>query len=65
MGAEDFLLYMQKVPGVFMDLGVQKNPAQPTYHNSRFDFDDRILSAGAAMMARCALLFLEQGGLGR
>ena len=66
MGAEDFSFYIQKVPGVFMDLGVQKNPAQPTdLHNSRFDFDDRILSAGAAMMARCALLFLEQGGLGR
>ncbi|MBU4366514.1 MAG: amidohydrolase [Verrucomicrobia bacterium] len=65
MGAEDFALYTQKVPGAFMELGVQKCPAQPSYHHCRFDFDDRILSMGAAMMARCALLFLEQGGLGR
>jgi len=65
MGAEDFSLYTQKVPGAFMDLGVNKHPNQPSYHNSRFNFDDRILATGAAMMARCALLFLEQGGLGR
>ena len=64
MGAEDFALYMQKVPGAFMELGVQKHPAQPAYHNNRFDFDDRILSTGAAMMARCALLFLEKGSRG-
>lgn len=63
MGTEDFSLYTQKIPGMFMELGVQKGPAQPPYHNCRFDFDDRILSTGAAMMARCALLFLQQGGL--
>jgi len=65
MGAEDFSLYTQEVPGAFIDLGVQKEPAQPAYHHCRFDFDDRILATGAAIMARCALLFLQQGGLGR
>lgn len=65
MGGEDFAFYTQKVPCAFMELGVQKDPEQPAYHHCRFDFDDRILSTGAAMMARCALLFLEQGGLGR
>ncbi|MBU0715659.1 MAG: amidohydrolase [Verrucomicrobia bacterium] len=65
MGGEDFSLYTQKVPGAFMELGVQKDPAQPAYHHCRFDFDDRILSTGAAMLARCALLFLEQGSLER
>ncbi|MDD5677359.1 MAG: amidohydrolase [Kiritimatiellae bacterium] len=63
MGGEDFSFYTQKVPGTFMELGVKKHPDQPLYHNNRFDFDDRILATGAAMMARCALLFLEQGGL--
>jgi amidohydrolase len=62
MGGEDFSFYTRQVPGAFMELGVQKDPAQPVYHHCRFDFDDRILSTGAAMMARCALLFLEQGG---
>ena len=65
MGGEDFSFYTRKVPGAFMELGVQKDPEQPAYHHCQFDFDDRILSTGAAMMARCALLFLEQGDLGR
>ena len=62
MGGEDFSFYTQKVPGAFMELGVQNDPEQPSYHHCRFDFDDRILSTGAAMMARCALLFLERSG---
>lgn len=65
MGGEDFSFYTQKVPGVFMELGIRKDAAQAMYHHCRFDFDDRILATGAAMLARCALLFLEQGGLGR
>lgn len=65
MGGEDFSFYTQKAPGAFMELGVNKHPGQPSLHNCRFDFDDRILATGAAMLARCALLFLEQGGLGR
>ncbi|MFH1477721.1 MAG: amidohydrolase [Verrucomicrobiota bacterium] len=65
MGGEDFSFYTQKVPGMFMELGVQKDPEQPSYHHCRFDFDDHILATGAVMMARCALLFLERGGRGR
>lgn len=59
MGAEDFSMYQKLIPGVFIDLGVRKNSRQPGLHNSRFDFDDRVLAIGAAFLARCALLFLE------
>ncbi len=58
MGAEDFSLYQKIVPGAYLDLGVGKRPGQPGLHNNRFDFDDRVLATGAALLARCALRFL-------
>ncbi len=61
LGAEDFAFFLQKTPGVYMDLGLNKGRPMPPLHNNRFDFDDRVLAAGAAMLARCALRFLETG----
>lgn len=60
MGAEDFSVYQKYVPGTYIDLGILKRAAQPGLHNNRFDFDDRILAVGAAMLARCALFYLEK-----
>ncbi len=60
MGAEDFSLYQKIVPGAYIDLGIRKNQRQASLHNNRFDFDDRILATGAALLANCALRFLEK-----
>ncbi len=60
MGAEDFALYQKITPGAYLDLGIRKNQRQPTLHNNRFDFDDRILATGAALLAGCALRYLAQ-----
>ena len=62
MGAEDFSMYQQRVPGAYIDLGIRKKATQPGLHNNRFNFDDRILAGGAAMLARCALRYLEKSG---
>lgn len=59
MGAEDFSFYQKIVPGAYLDLGVRKRPGQAQLHNNRFDFDDRILATGAALLANCALRFLK------
>lgn len=60
MGAEDFAMYQKITPGAYLDLGVRKDRRQPTLHNNRFDFDDRILATGAALLAGCALCYLDQ-----
>jgi amidohydrolase len=59
MGAEDFSMYLETAPGAYIDIGIRKNRRQPGFHNNRFDFDDRILARGAALLARCALRFLD------
>ena len=61
LGAEDFAFFQQKIPGVYIDLGLNKGKPMPPLHNNRFDFDDRVLAIGAALLARCALRTLEDG----
>ncbi len=60
MGAEDFAMYQKIVPGAYIDMGIRKSPHQASLHNNHFDFDDRILATGAALLANCALWFLEE-----
>lgn len=64
MVSEDFAWYQQVVPGAFIWLGIGRKASSPL-HSSRFDFDERILPAGAALLAACALDFLQAGGAGR
>lgn len=59
MGGEDFSCYQQLVPGAIAKIGTRNRKNQPGVHNNRFDVDDRILSVGAALFAKCALLALE------
>ena len=49
MGGEDFSYYLQHVPGCYVRIGGQipGNEGFPA-HSSRFDFDERALSIGAA-----------------
>jgi len=53
MGAEDFAFYLDKVPGVFLRLGLGKD--SPSLHNAQFDFNDRAIEAGITVMSALAL----------
>jgi amidohydrolase len=56
MGAEDFSFMLQSKPGAYMRIG-QGGEGSCFLHNSRYDFNDDILSLGSALHASLA----EQG----
>ena len=61
MGGEDFACFQEKVPGVFLFLGVG-NVARGIvnqWHNPRFDADEDCLRYGAAALAQLAFDYLE------
>lgn len=62
MGAEDFSFYLQKVPGLYLRLGVKKPSPEKTYplHNSRFDFPDQALPLGIKALSSLALEYLKE-----
>jgi metal-dependent amidase/aminoacylase/carboxypeptidase family protein len=60
MGAEDFAFYLDRVPGVFLRLGLGEESA--SLHNPEFDFDDRALEAGITVMCAVALETLASAG---
>ncbi|HWR08032.1 M20 family metallopeptidase [Sporomusa sp.] len=65
MGGEDFALFQEQIPGVFLWLGVG-NPAKGIvhqWHNPCFDIDEDALKFGAAALAQLAYDYL--GGVGR
>ncbi|MHB1405791.1 MAG: M20 metallopeptidase family protein [Desulfitobacteriaceae bacterium] len=56
MGGEDFAIYQEKVPGVFLWLGVG-NPAKGIvhqWHNPKFDADEEAFQYGAGALAQLA-----------
>ncbi|QWU17211.1 amidohydrolase [Paenibacillus sophorae] len=62
MGGEDFSLYLQKIPGAFVNIG-----AGPAYalHHPRFDVDEAALLPAAhyfALLAEQALVKLKEKG---
>lgn len=60
MGAEDFAFYLDKVPGVFLRLGLGKD--SPRLHTAEFDFNDEAIEAGITVMSTLALETLNQSG---
>ena len=54
-GSEDFAYYLQHKPGSFLRLG---NGEGAMLHNPRYDFNDEILTVGAAYWTRLAERFL-------
>lgn len=61
MVAEDFSVYQQKVPGVFMLVGAgnpDKGIIYP-HHHPKFDIDERALSYGVDLLARTAIKMLS------
>ena len=65
MGAEDFSYVLEKVPGAMAFLGVAAEDADWArcygIHSSRMVVDESVLPRGAAILAGCALRFLERG----
>jgi amidohydrolase len=60
MGAEDFSFYCEKIKSCFIVLGTEIEGDTRVIHTPRFDIDERALPLGAAMLAECALLALQQ-----
>ncbi len=65
MGAEDFSYVLEKVPGAMFFLGVAPDGEDWSsccaIHSPRMHVDESALPKGAAMLAGCALEFLENG----
>ena len=65
MGAEDFSYVLEKVPGAMFFLGVAHEGVDwhkcPAIHSPRMMVDESALPKGAALLAGCAVRFLEEG----
>ena len=64
MASEDMAFYLERVPGCYFFLGAG-NPEKgltSSLHSSLFDFDECILSTGAALFTRLAISFLGLDG---
>jgi amidohydrolase len=61
MGAEDFAFYLDKVPGVFLRLGLGED--SPALHSAEFDFNDRAIEAGITVMCALAVETLAEAAL--
>ncbi|SMQ68890.1 hippurate hydrolase [Altererythrobacter xiamenensis] len=65
MGAEDFSYLLEKVPGAMFFLGVANEGEDwrscCAIHSPRMHVDENALPKGTAMLAGCALEFLERG----
>ncbi|HYD23202.1 MAG TPA: M20 family metallopeptidase [Croceibacterium sp.] len=65
MGAEDFSYVLEQVPGAMAFLGVAAEGSDWAHccgiHSARMVVDESALPRGAAILAGCALRFLERG----
>ena len=60
MGAEDFGLYLEHVPGTFAFLGARPVHQQPSpLHHAQFDFDEQALPVGVEILSTVALEYLS------
>lgn len=65
MGAEDFSYVLEKVPGAMFFLGVAHQGADwrscCSIHSTRMVVDESVLPLGTAVLAGCAVRFLQEG----
>jgi amidohydrolase len=59
LGAEDFSVFTDIVPGAMFNLGARIEGDERQHHNPRFDIDESCLPIGAAILAKAALGFLQ------
>ncbi len=64
MGSEDMAFMMETVPGCYFFIGSANHEAglDAPHHHPRFDFDERALARGAALMAAAAWEVLHGDG---
>ena len=64
MGAEDFSYYLEKVPGVFIILGIKNEEKGIIYphHHPKFNVDEDILWKGTALHTLLAYNYLREYG---
>jgi amidohydrolase len=62
MTGEDFTYFAQAVPACFFRVGAGGTEARfrHPWHHPRFDFDERALATGAAVLAQAALTYLAR-----
>lgn len=67
MGAEDFSLYQQRIPGFFYFLGVGNRAKGITamIHTPEFDVDEESLAVGVKVMTNVLLDYLDRSSAGR
>lgn len=63
LGGEDFAFYLQKIEGCMVRFGARLSDKTGPAHSSTFDFDDGVLSIGAAWYAQVALQFCKGRGI--
>ncbi|MEN8198823.1 MAG: M20 family metallopeptidase [Thermodesulfobacteriota bacterium] len=59
LGGEDFAFYLQQVKGCLVRFGALVSDETGPAHSSTFDFDEVVLSVGAAWYAQVALRYLQ------
>lgn len=61
MGGEDFSYFQQKVPGAFFIVGTynKEKGLEKSLHSPHFNIDEDILNKAAAVMAECAVIYLN------
>lgn len=64
MGAEDFSVYMEHIPGVYGYLGIRNRVKgiECIAHHPSFDVDESVLYTGAAIYTQFAVDYLESKG---
>lgn len=64
MGAEDFSVYMEHIPGVYGYLGIRNKVKgiECIAHHPSFDVDESVLYTGAAIYAQFAVDYLKSNG---
>ncbi len=58
MGAEDFSVFLNSIPGAYFYLGTALNPPRK-HHAPDFDINDSVLYLGTAIMAEAAIQLLK------
>lgn len=58
MGAEDFAIFLNSIPGAYYYLGTALNPPRK-HHAPDFDIDDSVLYLSTAIMAEAAIQLLK------
>ncbi len=60
LGAEDFGVFCEKVPGAMFTLGTLIEGDERYLHHPRFDIDERALPLGTAILAEAVLKYLRE-----